>query len=390
MAPSVGEADMKIVDIKVRVFTHTSREVRDSDGHTHPGEPHQARQALLTITADDGSEGHAFGSTEVLRPHMVDRFVKVVLLGQDPFDREKLWQGLAHWQRGSSGQLTDRTLAVVDLALWDLAGRKLGVPVYKLIGAYRDKVPAYGSTMCGDEMAGGLATPDDYGRYAEWLIKRGYKAIKLHTWMKPVSWAPDPKMDVRACAAVREAVGPEVPLMLDAYHGYSRTEALWLGRQLQELGYYWYEEPMNEASISSYAWLAQNLDIPVLGPETADGKFHTRAEWIKAGACDILRTGVHDVGGIGPSLKIIHLAESFGMDCEIHGSGPGNLTLCAVQKNGRWYERGLLHPFIDYDVVPEYLNSRADAMDADGNIPMPQRPGLGDDINFSYIDANLE
>jgi len=324
----------------------------------------------------------------VVRPHLINGFIRHVVLGQDPFDRERIWQELAHWQRGSTGQLSDRTLAIVEMALWDLAGRKLGLPVYKLIGAFRDKVPAYGSTMCGDEMKGGLATPEDYARYAEWLLGRGYKAIKLHTWMKPVSFAPDPRMDVKACAAVREAVGPDVPLMLDAYHGYSRSDALWLGRELQRLGYYWYEEPMNEASMSSYVWLAANLDIPVIGPECMDGKFHTRAEWIKAGACDLSRTGVHDVGGIGPSLKIIHLAEAFGMDCEIHGGGAGNLTLTAVQKNGRWYERGLLHPFLDYDEVPEYLNARPDPMDADGFVHLSQRPGLGEDINFDYINAN--
>jgi L-alanine-DL-glutamate epimerase-like enolase superfamily enzyme len=380
---------MKIVDVSVRVFLHTSKQVRDSDGHQHPGPAHRVRQALLTITTDGGTQGHCFSPTEVVRPHLIEGFVKTVLLGQDPFDRERLWQGLAHWQRGSTGQLGDRTLAIVDMALWDLAGRKLGQPVYKLIGAYRDKVPAYASTMCGDEMPDGLATPEDYARFAEALLRRGYRAIKLHTWMKPVSWAPDPKMDVKACAAVREAVGPDIPLMLDAYHGYSRSEALWLGREIQKLGYYWYEEPMNEASISSYAWLAANLDIPVIGPETADGKFHTRAEWIRAGACDISRTGVMDVGGIGPSLKIIHLAEAFGMDCEVHGGGSGNLTLCAVQKNGRWYERGMLHPFLDYDEVPEYLHARADAMDDEGFVHMPQLPGLGDDINFDYIDANL-
>lgn len=379
---------MKIVDVRARVFFHTSRQVRDSDGHTHPGEPHRVRQALLTIVADDGSEGHCLAPPEVVRPQLIEGFVETVLIGAHPFDRERIWQGLAHWQRGSGGQLTDRTLAIVELALWDLAGRTLGLPVHKLIGAYRDTVPAYGSTMCGDEIPGGLATPEDYGRFAEALIKRGYKAIKLHTWMKPVAWAPDPRMDVKACAAVREAVGPDVPLMLDAYHGYSRSDALWLGREIQKLGYAWYEEPMNEASISSYAWLAQSLDIPVIGPETAEGKFHTRAEWIKAGACDIARTGVHDVGGIGPSLKIIHLAESFGMDCEVHGSGAGNLTLCAVQKNGRWYERGLLHPFLDYDAVPDYLNSLEDPMDADGFVHLSQRPGLGADINFDYIAAN--
>ncbi len=380
---------MRIVDIGVRVFFHMTSQVKDSDGHSHPGEKRRVRQALLTIRADDGSEGHCLAPVEVVRPHLIDGYVKTVLMGEDPYLREKLWQGLAHWQRGSTGQLTDRTLAAVEMALWDLAGRKLGLPVYKLIGGYRDKVPAYGSTMCGDELEGGLATPEDYARYAEWLVGRGYQAIKLHTWMKPVSFAPDPRMDVKACAAVREAVGPDLPLMLDAYHGYSRSDALWLGQQLQKLGFYWYEEPMNEASMSSYAWLAANLDIPVIGPETAEGKFHARAEWIRAGACDVSRTGVLDVGGIGPSLKIIHLAEAFGMDCEIHGGGPGNMTLCAAQRNGRWYERGLLHPFIDYDEVPEYLHARADAMDAEGFVHMPQIPGLGEDIDFAYIDANL-
>jgi L-alanine-DL-glutamate epimerase-like enolase superfamily enzyme len=117
--------------------------------------------------------------------------------------------------------------------------------------------------------------------------------------------------------------------------------------------------------------------------------FHTRAEWIKAGACDITRTGVHDVGGIGPSMKILHLAEAFGMDCEIHGGGAGNLALCAVQKNGRWYERGLLHPLYDYDAVPEYLNERPDAMDSDGFVHLSHSPGLGEDINFDYINDNL-
>ncbi|WMT85930.1 mandelate racemase family protein [Pelagibacterium sp. 26DY04] len=380
---------MRIVDVKVRVFLHTTLRHQDAAGHAHPGDPHKVRQGLLTIVTDQGQEGHCFGVPEVMRPHVIEKFVKTVLIGQDPFDRERLWQELAHWQRGSAAQLTDRTLAVVDTALWDLAGRALGVPVHKLIGAYRDKVPAYGSTMCGDELEGGLATPEDYGRFAEKLVKRGYKGIKLHTWMPPVSWAPDVKMDLRACAAVREAVGPDIALMIDAFHWYSRTEAYELGKGLQELGYAWIEEPMDEQSMASYAWLADNLDIPVLGPESAAGKHHARAEWIKAGACDILRAGVHDVGGISPSLKSIALADSFGMNCEIHGNGAPNLVLAAVARNVRWYERGLLHPFLEYDDGFEYLNTLPDPMDAEGFVHLSDKPGIGEDINFDFIDDNL-
>ncbi len=376
---------MKIEQISVTVFNTPSKTVSDTDGHTHPGAEHDSEQAMLTITTDDGHSGYAFGSPENLRPHLIDNYVKKVFMGEDPMNREKLWINLAKWQRGSANNLTDRTLAVAETALWDLAGRALNTPVWKMLGGYRDKVLAYGSTMCGDEMDGGLATPEDYANYAVWMVERGYKAIKLHTWMPPVEWAPSVKMDIKACAAVREAVGPDFPLMLDANHWYSRMDALELGRGIQALGYYWYEEPMDEHSTESYRWLAEQLEIPIIGPEYAYGKFHTRAEWITGKACDITRVGVSDVGGIGPAMKSAHLAESFNMDCEIHGGGAGNLAVIGAISNTTWYERGLLHPFVDYDEVPAHLNSIIDPMDEDGYIPMPSLPGLGEDINFDYI-----
>ena len=340
---------MKIEQISVTVFNTTSKKVNDTDGHTHPGPEHDSQEALLTITDDEGNSGYSFGSSESLRPYVIDNYVKKVFMGEDPMDREKLWINLAKWQRGSGANLTDRTLAVAEMALWDLAGRALHTPVWKILGGFRDKVLAYGSTMCGDEEPDGLATPEDYANFAEWMVNRGYKAIKLHTWMPPVSWAPSVKMDIKACAAVREAVGPDFPLMLDANHWYSRMEALELGRGIQALDYYWYEEPMDEHSTESYRWLAEQLEIPIIGPEYAYGKFHTRAEWIATRACDISRVGVADVGGIGPSMKIAHLAESFNMDCEIHGGGAGNLAVIGAISNTTWYERGLLHPFIDHD-----------------------------------------
>lgn len=378
---------MIITEIDTITFRHSTRKHADSAGHAHPGDPHDVLQTMVTIRTEDGHEGHSFCPPEVARPHVMEKFVKKVLIGQDHRDRERLWADLAHWQRGSAEQLTDRTLAVVDCALWDLAGRTLGQPVHKLIGSYRDRVPAYGSIMCGDEMPGGLATPEDYGRFAEALVARGYKGIKLHTWMPPVSWAPDVRMDLKACAAVREAVGPDIRLMIDAFHWYSRTDALALGRGLEKLGFDWIEEPMDEQSMSSYAWLAGQLDIPVLGPESAHGKHWARAEWVKHGACDILRTGVNDVGGITPALKVMRMAECFGMDCEVHGNTAMNLHVVGASRNCRWYERGLLHPFLDYDDGLDYLKSLSDPMDADGYVTIPDRPGLGEDIDFDFIDS---
>jgi L-alanine-DL-glutamate epimerase-like enolase superfamily enzyme len=379
---------MKIERVTRTVFTYPTRRAVDSGGHSHPGDERQASMAMLTIEADNGAAGYAFGPPEVIREDILNASVRRVLTGQHPFQREALWQDLAHRQRGSAGQLTDRALAVVDQALWDLAGRALSVPVYRLIGGFRDKVPAYGSTMCGDELSGGLATPEDYARFAEKLVARGYKAIKLHTWMPPVSFAPDPRMDIKACAAVREAVGPDIELMLDGYHWYSRTDALQIGRALEKLNFAWFEEMMDEQSMASYSWLAGQLDIPIVGPESMSGKHHLRADWIAGKACDILRAGVMGVGGISPTLKVAHLAESFGMNCEIHGNGAANLAVTAAIANCRWYERGLLHPFLDYDQPPAYLRSLADPMDADGFVHLSQAPGLGEDIDFEYIAAH--
>lgn len=379
---------MKITQVNVEVFTFPTRRSVDAAGHAHPGEESLAKMAMLRIATEDGAEGYAFGAPELIRPHIIDSFVRKVLIGQNVMDREKIWQDLAHWQRGSASQLTDRALALVEQALWDWAGRAFKQPVHKLIGGYRDKVLAYGSTMCGDDLPGGLSTPEEYGRFAEQLVARGYKAIKLHTWMPPISFAPDPKMDVRACAAVREAVGPDIALMLDGYHWYSRTDALYIGRELEKLDFAWFEEPMMEESAESYVWLAANLDIPVLGPESLGGKYMSRASWVGQGACDILRAGVAGVGGIAPCLKVAHLAESYGMHCEIHGNGAANLAVVGAIKNCDWYERGLLHPFLDYDDVPAYLNSIVDPMDSDGYVHLPDRPGLGEDINFAYIETN--
>ena len=376
---------MKITDVTTKTFRYISNTVRDAEGHGHPGDPHEATQTLLTIHTDEGVEGHSFGAD----PNIVDTVLKDILIGQDPLLIEKHWQSMKHWQR-LIRKFTDSDVSHADLALWDLKGKVYGDPVYKILGGYRDKVLAYASTMCGDELKGGLSTPEEYADFADWAMKRGYKAFKLHTWQPPIEWAPDPKMDVAACAAVREAVGPEIPLMLDCYHYYSRLDSLYIGRGLEKLNYHWFEEPMDEHSISSYEWLAKNLDIPVIGPETAEGKFHTRAEWIKRDIVDISRGGVGVIGGITAMMKLVHLCESFEIAMEVHGGGSGNLhVLGAMGIPGEFYERGLLHPFIDYDEVEPWLNSKIDDLDDEGYVHMPQTPGLGEDINFDYIDDNI-
>ena len=376
---------LKIIDIETIIFKYKSQIGSDIAGHAHPSEEHDDYQSLTRIVTDEGVDGFCFGGNKKIN----DRIIKPALIGKNPMDREKIWQYLYRDLQGSRGLISDRQLAVIDMALWDFAGRYLNMPVYKLLGGYREKVKAYASTMVGDEIEGGLNSPEAYADFAEKLVKQGYKAIKLHTWFPPIEWAPNPEMDIAACRAVREAVGEDIALMLDCYHSYNREEALYIGRELEKLGFYWFEEPMDEHNISAYVWLAENLEIPILGPETLEGKIWTRLDWILSGAADMIRGGVMDVGGITPLMKIVHLCEAFGVRLELHGAHPGNLqVLGAMGIPGEYVERGMLHPLLDYESSTPWLKEKIDPMDGDGYVRISQKPGLGMEIDWKFIEEN--
>ncbi|MDI6024702.1 mandelate racemase family protein [Corticibacterium sp. UT-5YL-CI-8] len=381
----IADRDMEITRLGVRVFTYTSF-IRRGFGHSHPAPPNEARQTLFEIETRGGAKGFAFG----VPADLVERTLKPMLIGENALYREKIWQKLSELQRGNGSTLSDAHMALVDVALWDLAGRAVGLPVQKLLGAFRDKIPAYASTMCGDaDLKGGLTSPEAYADFAEQCKEQGYTAFKMHPWMPPVPGAPSVDRDIEMCVAVRKRVGDGMHLMLDPYHQYSRQEAKKIGRAIEELGFLWMEEPMREASVSSYTWLCNELDLDVCGPETAPGQIWTRAEWVKAGACDILRTGVLDVGGITPMMKTIHLAEAHGMSIELHQNGAATLqALGAMQIPGRFFERGLLHPLIDYTKRTPWLATLEDPMDKDGFVHVPTGPGIGWDIDWDFIAAN--
>lgn len=129
---------MKITDVKTIRFKYTSNSERDTDGHGHPGPEHEATQTLLQIDTDEDVSGYWFGAN----PSVVESVIKPALVGLDPFNREWIWDDLNQRQRLNLGTMSDRVLCGVDCALWDLAGRALGQPVYKLLGGFRDKVPA--------------------------------------------------------------------------------------------------------------------------------------------------------------------------------------------------------------------------------------------------------
>jgi len=418
---------MKITDVKVTVIKSKSWVKADHIGHVHPCPGKDASISMLSIETDEGITGYSFSaetyltgkpgieipdtavsqslkdvsaaavvkSTNLNREMLLTK-VRPVIIGEDPLCREKIFHMLYKMQRSQNNAgLTDAVINQVDKALWDLFGRMTGLPVYKLLGGHRTKVIAYASTMVGDHFKGGLSTPDEYAAFAKQCVAEGYKAIKLHTWADD-DWSgdhcigkPDYKKDIEACIAVREAVGPDIELMLDCFHYYDRYEALAIGKAIQDLNFLWFEEPMEEYNVSSYKWLRSKLDIPIIGPEVANGKYWTRAEWIANGACDIPRGGGGSVGGITSMMKMMHTCESFGVPFELHGVGSQNLhVMAAMTIPGKYYERGMLHPFLEYNNTPPWLNAPIDPMDSEGYVAVPQLPGLGYDINWDYIKEN--
>jgi L-alanine-DL-glutamate epimerase-like enolase superfamily enzyme len=159
-----------------------------------------------------------------------------------------------------------------------------------------------------------------------------------------------------------------------------------VGRVLEELDFAWYEHPMPEYRVEPYERLCRELRIPILSPEIAAGSYFTRAEWIRRGASDMSRIDVLR-GGITGVKKAVAVCEAYGVRCEIHMSGFGNLQILGATSEDvcEYYERGLEAPGIDYDRAPPYLHEICDPLDGDGYVAVPQAPGLGYRLDWDYI-----
>jgi len=361
------------------------------------GEPlpgHKVVQTLTRVLTDEGVEGsylggHFHGDQDGLLPGeqaLITKLVGPLLAGRNPFDREYIWQQL--WL----SKLPENVVSVVDLALWDLAGRATGLPVHKLLGGARDTVKAYASSV------NSLGQPEDYAEHAVECQRRGYRAYKIHN---AIYWDPATRQfaparpshidwDIQTCRAVRAAVGDQMVLMYDPWGTYNTyAEALRVGRELERLGFCWYEQPMPEYRVDAYVRLAQELTIPVCAPEMAEGGPFTRAEWILRRASDISRIDVLR-GGITGAMKTAALCEAFGVRCELHMSGFGNLQVLGATSEDvcEYYERGLLGPDMDYDATPPYLHAPCDPLIPDGLVSIPQGPGLGHELRWDYIDQH--
>ena len=381
---------MKITDLQVIPF-QVPRQIFHN-GVLHPET--MAVQTLTRITTDEGAEGYCLGGRghgdqDGMLPDQraaMEGRIRSLVLGQDPFDRERFW----HWMWVAN--IEENLLSTLDMALWDLQARSFGVPVYKLLGGCRDRVKAYASTFPN------MGTPADYAEHAAACKARGYRHYKIHPYYfwDPVKQQPDPgrpshiEQDIEACRAVRARVGDDMVLSFDPWGTYrTYEEALRVGRVLEELDFYWYEHPMLEYRVAAYEKLCRELDIPILAPEIAAGSIYTRADWIRREASDMSRIDVLR-GGITGVRKMASICEAYGVKCEIHMSGFANLQILGATSEDvcEYYERGLLAPGVDGDTPLPYLEEICDPLDAEGYVRVPQEPGMGYRINWDYIEEN--
>ena len=175
------------------------------------------------------------------------------------------------------------------------------------------------------------------------------------------------RKDARLCEALREHVGPDVPLMYDGSAGFDLLDAVYLGRVLSDADYLWYEEPMREFSIGAYQRLGERVDVPLLVAETSDGAHMNTADFIASGSASAVRTSSGFKGGITGALRIAHLADSFLMRAEVHGGGLAATHLCMSIPNTTYYES-----LVDSNPV-----RRAPEVDANGLVHAPTAPGIG-------------
>jgi L-alanine-DL-glutamate epimerase-like enolase superfamily enzyme len=361
---------VEIIDVTLTLFAWEGIPATTYNQHTGTFQG-TSRLGLVRIVTDQGIEGHAFLGSSMYSadqdgPSLI-KYLKPVILGQSPLDREFLYDRMWHRNRVT----TLRAIGAVDVALWDLAGKAAGLPIHALLGSYRKSVPAYASSAV-------LPGPRPYADEAVSFKEAGWTAYKIHPPTRPED-------DIAVCRAVRQAVGDDYRLMLDATWSYRYDQALRVGRAIEALGFFWYEDPLADDDLYGCIRLREKLDIPLMATEYAPGGFTNYVPWIINRATDYLRGDVAVKGGITALIKTAHLAEAFGLSFEVHHGGNSlnnvaNLHVIMAIRNCEYFEVLLPAGAQKYGLVEDI------EVDGDGLVHAPTAPGLGHPIDFELIE----
>jgi L-alanine-DL-glutamate epimerase-like enolase superfamily enzyme len=312
-------------------------------------------ECRIQIDTDEGIVGTSsisFGRLDAapaVLAHLIEGELAPEAIGEDPFlirgIRGKLW-ALTDYH-GTTG-LALLGIAGIDIALWDLVGKAVGKPVWRLLGARRDRVPAYA-------MVGWLNFDlAELKRICAQAMEQGFRGVKIKVG------APTLDEDIRRIEAVRAEIGPTAPLMVDANQVFTVSEAIRRGSVYEQLGCYWFEEPLRADDADGLAEIAHALAIPLASGENNFGKRQFRPLFTK-GAVDIVQPDLRRAGGLTECLEIGLMADAFNVAYASHGGG-AHLHVLAALPNTIFMESGLLPAGAKLD---------------DGCFPLPETPGLG-------------
>ena len=349
-----------------------------------PGARLTAQRFAVKILCDDTQGEYVthwvgtpstLGQIQMLAPNLIGRDAEQRELIFDDLKREvRAYDHMGH--------------GPLDIALWDLAGKKYNTSVAKLLGAFRPRLPTYASTYHGQEEPGGLDTPEAFADYAQQCKEAGFVGFKIHGWHDG-----NARKEAHNVLEVRKRVGDEMRLMLDpACQLRTFLDALYVGRACDEAQYFWYEDPYRDSGISAFGQqrLREKLKTPILVSEHVRG-IEAKASFLIHGGCDMIHADPEYDMGITGAMKIAHLCEALGLDVQMHACGPAHRAVVAAVRNTHMYEMALIGPGMPNCVPPVYTCGYSDqpaALDADGCVPVPDGPGLGVSYDWDFIERH--
>lgn len=286
---------------------------------------------LVRILADDGAEGTGYAYTIGVAGSSVVALVRdhlgPWLIGRDPAKVEEIWNGMLFFTHATTvGAITALAMAAIDTALWDMRCRRAGLPLHVMAGGMRERVPVYTTEGGWLHIAPAQLVDETLAAKAE-----GFKGAKIKVGK------PSGAEDARRLSAVRDAVGEDFALMVDANQRFSAAEAVRRAARWAPLDLEWFEEPLPADDIDGHAKVAAASATPIAVGESLYSPGHF-AEYLKRGACGIVQVDVARVGGITPWLKVAHMAEACNVPVAPHFLMELHAALCCAVPNAQWLE----------------------------------------------------
>ena len=362
-----------------RVITHILDHKLDRAFESASMRFDRRQHCLVEVVCDDGTTGWGECLGPALPNAAVVHAYAGALVGRDPLDTEVIWQTLYNLLRdqGQRG-LSVTALSGIDVALWDIKGKHFGVSVSRLLGGrVRDHVRAYAT---GSFRKDGVDRVEDNAAECAGHIAAGFHAVKIKIGF-------DLAEDLRVIAAVREAIGPQARLMIDANYGYAAGEAIAVGRAAAAYDIDWFEEPVLPEQLGAYRAVRAGQPIPVAGGETWHGRFGFR-EPLETGCVDIAQPDLCGTGGFSEIRRIVDLAALNGVRVVPHVWGTAVQIAASLQLVAALLpdppRREPLAPIFEFDRTPNPFRQAIAKVPFEhegGVLAIPDAPGLGIEID---------